>query len=764
MRSQKKTKSEPVDEVPGLLHDFTGLDPAYVRRLEESLWQKTALVELLKAIDSACESDKSIGEVLQICLKQICEFYSIEPIECDDQFLSVMAHIGTQVGRFSKRRQAVEALRRSEERYRSIIEDMTDACWETDLKGSLTFFNSPVHEMHGRSTEELMNLNNREYMDEKAIKKVGEVFKHIYTTGEPVKAVAYEVLRKDGTKVFLESNISLIRDTEGNPTGFRGVSRDITDRRQQEAALRQSEERYRTIIENMHDAYFEMDLRGNLIFFNDALCTLHKRSRAELMGTNNRAYMDPETAQRFFAVFKRVHETGEPVRDLVWKRTRPDDADRWFEFSVSLMKDLEGRPIGFRGISRDITQRILHQEALKGAKESAESANRAKSDFLANMSHEIRTPMNGILGMTELALDTELTSEQRDYLCMLKSSADSLLTILNDILDFSKIEAGKIDLEKIVFHLRDSIDDTVRTLALRAGQKGLEIACHVSQDVPDTLIGDPGRLRQILINLIGNAIKFTSEGEVVVSVSVEASGPANTLLRFSVADTGIGIPPEKQRLIFEAFAQADGSTTRYYGGTGLGLSISSKLVDLMGGQVWVESEPGRGTTFHFTARFEVEEPGSLISLADREVISLKPALIVDDNKTSRRRYRVLLAEDNAINQALAVRLLEKQGHSVGVANNGHEVLAAFQNEVFDFILMDVQMPGMNGYEATTAIREREKMTGGHIPVIALTANAIKGDRERCLEAGFDDYVSKPIRTQELAQAIERIAGAGLLAS
>jgi PAS domain S-box-containing protein len=638
-------------------------------------------------------------------------------------------------------------------------------------------------------------------------------------------------------------------------------------------------------------AIIAADFDGNIIAYNEGARQIYGYDPHEIFGKQNievffpRDFIEAGYFQQVVDVLLatgRFSYEGEKVRK---------GGERFpAQVLFTLTKDKTGKVVGFVEIVQDLSERKRAEEERQKAKEAAEAANRAKSEFLANMSHEIRTPMNGILGMTEVALDTDLTAEQRQYLQLVKNSAESLLTVINDILDFSKIEAGKLDIETIDFSLRDRLGDTMKSLALRAHHKGLELACHIAADVPDGLIGDPGRLAQVVVNLVGNAIKFTERGEVVVRVETESRAEDHVGLHFRVSDTGIGISPEKQRRIFEPFTQADSSTTRQYGGTGLGLTISTKLVDMMGGRIWLESEGGKGSTFHFTARLGLGKGQPQPSSVEPVNLQDLPVLVVDDNATNRfilqdvlsrwhmkptavaggrealaemqraaaggepfalvlcdvvmpemdgftlaaqiqqhaelaaatlmmlssanqqhdiarcrqsgiaaylmkpikqselldaivaalnrpslkekrlnladrrrpqadtfprtsRPLHILLAEDNATNQTLAIILLEKQGHTVVVADNGKAVLTALGEQPFDLVLMDVQMPEMDGFEATARIREKEKGTGRHIPIIAMTAHAMKGDRERCLEAGMDSYVAKPIQPRELAQAI-----------
>jgi two-component system, sensor histidine kinase and response regulator len=630
--------------------------------------------------------------------------------------------------------------------------------------------------------------------------------------------------------------------------------------------------------------------QGHILWANRAELELLGYARGEYEGHHIAEFhADPEVIPD---ILRRL-VAGDTLREYEARMRCKDGSIKHVLVNSSAYQD-GGKFVHTRCFTQDITARKQAQEQLREAKQAAETASRHKSEFLANMSHEIRTPMNGILGMTELALDTDLNPEQREYLETVKTSADALLSVINDVLDFSKIEAGKLDLCLQRFDLRESTGDVLKTLSVRAHQKGLELTCHILPDIPEALVGDPLRLRQIIINLVGNAIKFTETGEVTVRVESMSIAGDQLGLHFAVRDTGMGVSRNKQKMIFESFTQGDSSTTRRYEGTGLGLAIASRLVALMNGRIWVESEPGAGSTFHFTAQFGLANdaaPSASIRAAD---LAGLPVLVVDDNATNRhileevlshwkmrptavdggvaaiaamRRaaaevnpfvlvlldammpdmdgfavierikqnpdlagatilmlssadraedaYRcrqlgvdfylrkpiiqsellaailnaldqvdvalashrngvsgpdaghnkvalepagglhILLAEDNEINQALTVRLLEKRGHTVVVTRNGREAFHAVQRQTFDVVLMDVQMPEMDGLTATAAIREIEQTTGAHIPIIALTAHAMKGDRERCIDAGMDAYLSKPLKAQELFDAICR---------
>jgi two-component system sensor histidine kinase/response regulator len=669
---------------------------------------------------------------------------------------------------------------------------------------------------------------------------------------------------------------------------FQHMVREVSGREQRltqaEASLRRSEAHFRSLIENVSDIILKIDSQGAIIYASPSVRRVMGVKPQDLTGHALIDYLHPDDRKAWEWALGDAGESAGASSTAELRLRRSDNTWRIVEASICNLlanPEVQGVVVNLG----DISQRKQTEE-LRKEKEAAEAANRVKTEFLANMSHEIRTPMNGIIGMTELTLDTELTPEQREFLGMVRNSADSLLAILNDILDFSKIEAGKLELDEFDFNLRANLDDTMKGLALRAQVKGLELLCYVRAQVPDLIVGDAHRLRQIIINLVGNAIKFTEQGEIAVEVDAESQTDGEVCLHFTVRDTGIGIPAHKQEVIFEAFSQADSSTTRKYGGTGLGLTISSQLVQMMKGQIWVESQEHRGSVFHFTACFGLQTGAPTTPAPPREDVKGLRVLIVDDNATNRRilqevltnwgmrptvvstgghaldelsravatgdpfplaiidcmmpemdgfslaaqiqgrleladtrlimlssvvqstdqsraRQRgfsayltkpvcqselfeaitrsassavpatqpggespakpmrksqrslsILLAEDSAVNQHLAQRWLEKWGHRVTTANNGSEALRILGEQEIDLVLMDVQMPETDGFQATAAIRERERSTGRHLPIVAMTAHAMKGDRERCLEAGMDSYVSKPIEAAQLFDVIE----------
>lgn len=534
----------------------------------------------------------------------------------------------------------------------------------------------------------------------------------------------------------------------------RQLEQEIADRKHVEETLMRERNLLRTVIDNLPDYVYVKDTRHRFIMNNLAhLHALGAVDQSEVVGKTDCDFFASQIAEQYHADEDRILQSGSAMLNHEQPRIDRAGHRQWVLASKVPFRDGSGKIAGIVGISRDISERKRAELALQTAKEAAEAANRAKSDFLANVSHELRTPLTGILGMTDLTLDTDLSAEQREYLDMVRGSANSLLTLINDLLDFSKIEAGMLTLDPHDFSLHDCLAETVKLLSVQANKKGLELSCHIATDVPDMLVGDSVRLRQVLVNLVGNAIKFTERGQIAVAVQMHQGdgvlpAPEVCSLHFSVRDTGVGIPADKQGLIFGAFVQADSSTSRKYGGTGLGLAISARLVQSMEGRIWLESEVGKGSVFHFTVSLRR-------STAERK----RDATPACTGPRRSRPLHLLLAEDNQVSQRLASRLLEKRGHRVVVTANGREALAALEKQTFDLVLMDVQMPEMDGMEATAAIRARERTTGGHLPIIALTAHAMKGDQDCCLAAGMDGFVSKPLQSEELFRIIESHAPA-----
>jgi len=763
----------------------------------------------------------------------------------------------------------------------------------TDAAGRITYANDRFCEISGYTQAELLGQNHR-------IVNSGlhppEVFRQMWETIASGRVWHGEIRnrKRSGSFYWVAATIVPILDAAGIPMEYISIRTDISQQKALEENMQRAQRFLQEVMDTLGEGVYTLDADGNCTFLNREAETLLGWAAAEVRGCNLHDLVHFQTEDGT-PVSRDDCPTHRSIRDGKVYRSDEDaftcKDGRIIPVSVVAAPLMDGgRVIGTVAAFQNITARRQAAAELMRAKESAESANRAKSDFLATMSHEIRTPMNGIIGMTELALDTELTADQREYLLLVKTSADQLLDIVNDILDFSKIEAGRMDLERIAFGVQELVATALRPLSIRAYQKGLEISYELSPDVPESVIGDPGRLRQVLVNLVGNAIKFSAQGEISVRIArLRQESDGSVVLDFQVADQGIGIPPEMHAHIFDAFAQADTSTTRKYGGTGLGLAISRRIVEAMGGEIGVDSAPGQGSRFHFTARFAADAsipvppsmpqdltgisvlvvddhdtnlrllfqlltkwgmtvtavrsgaeamdairtaekmdapfrfalldmmmPGmdgfetaeeivrglnadhteilmltsggirgdgercrqlgisayltkpvvadellaslqSLLTPADRTRPLITRHSIAEANSTPSRR--ILVAEDNPTNQILARAVLEKWGHRVVMVGTGQDAVARSARETFDLILMDMRMPGMDGLEATRAIRERERPDGRHTPIVAMTANALESDRQLCLDAGMDAFLTKPLESARLQATIDGLAAA-----
>jgi two-component system, sensor histidine kinase and response regulator len=766
----------------------------------------------------------------------------------------------------------------------SIVSSSDDAIIGKDLNGTILSWNKAAERLYGYSSEEMAGRSISLLIPADRAHELPSILKRI-ELGEAVEHYETVRVRKNGEQIEVSTTISPIRDATGTIIGASAVAHDITERKRMEKELRASEEHYRLLFNRNLAGVVRTTMDGRILDCNESLARLLGYTSARELSQHNMQEFWSDVDDRLTML--RALKESRSLSNYESRLRRRDGRQIWAIANINFVEENSEGDRVLETTIIDITVRKQVEEQMQKAKEAAEAASRAKSDFLANMSHEIRTPLNGIMGMTDLVLDTELSLGQREDLNTVKTSAEALQRVIDDILDFSKIEARKLDLERIEFNLRGCVEAACKALAVRAAEKNLELACHFAADLPVSLLGDPGRLRQIIINLVGNAIKFTDRGEVVVHVEKTSGAADEVELHFSIRDTGIGIPLDKQKTIFEAFTQADSSFTRKFGGTGLGLSISSLLVGMMGGRVWVESELGQGSTFHFTARLDVAHPHEEPVRPSKAILQGLPIMVVDDNATSRRimgellsgwgtkpilsaaafdaleglkqaykagapyplvivdaqmpemdgfalaervlqdaqlggttfimltsagqrgdatrcreigisayltkpvgeaefleallqalggakgrersqlitrhslsetrrRLRILVVEDNLVNQHLALRLLQKQGYSAVAAASGREALDALQQQSFNAVLMDVQMPDMDGFETTQAIRELERGTGKHLPVVAMTAHAMQGDRERCLSAGMDGYVAKPIKSKELYSAIEAV--------
>ncbi|HSD39321.1 MAG TPA: PAS domain S-box protein [Rhodocyclaceae bacterium] len=645
-----------------------------------------------------------------------------------------------------------QELSRSATHFRNVVEGLSELVFETDPDLRWTYLNPAWTNITHYTLDEGIGRSVLDFTLEDEKPRIALAFKPLFKGEVESLRDQFRYLAKDGSVRTLEVFARARRAPSGAFLGYTGSVNDVTARMLAERATKEQLQFVERLIDSIPNAIYVKDRRGRYMAFNTAFENMLAIEREAWIGKTVFDLLDDadEAAWHHSHDVRMLHEelsTQSFERHLRALNGHELDA----LYHKSLFIDADGNAAGIVGTITDISDRKAVEQAVLEARDAAEIANQAKSDFLANMSHEIRTPMNAVIGMTQLVLDTELDAQQREFMTLVKQSADSLLNVIDDVLDFSKIEAGRMSFERIPFSLRACIDNAISTLGPRAENKNLNLESEVDARIPDLVCGDPHRLRQVLLNLLSNAIKFTAAGSVEVDVSLDAISSKRVDLCFSVKDSGIGISADKLELIFESFSQADTSTTRRYGGTGLGLAICKRLVAGMGGQVWVDSEPGQGSTFFFSAALDLaceeEETASMALL--RTPLAMSP-------------LRLLLAEDTPVNQTLAVRMLVNMGHSVVLVEDGQQCLdklsdRAMDEPAFDAVLMDLQMPIMGGLEASSLIRAREERFAlPRIPIIAMTAHALRGDRERCFEAGMDGYVTKPVLAGALHAELLRV--------
>ena len=605
----------------------------------------------------------------------------------------------------------------------------------------ITRFNHAFERLTGHRAEEVLG-RHLEILFPDLSRAASSAYTEKTLSGEQWEAVEIPILRKDGEVRTVLWNSATIYDEDGKKiVATIAQGQDITERKEAESQVIFQA----SMLDQVRNAVIATDLDGRIIYWNHFSEVLYQWKADEVLGKSiAQTIVPPGKGSLIREVIEDVIRYG--YRESEHMVRRKDGSLFPASYVFNVLKDQQGRSMGFIGVSIDLTERRKVELDLRRALERAESATKAKSEFLANMSHEIRTPMNAVIGLTGLLLNTNIDSEQRDYIETIRSSGDSLLAVISDILDFSKIEGGMLELEKEPFDLQKCLEASVNMVSEAAAKKGLSIGFKIEPDVPRRLLGDLTRLKQILVNLLGNAVKFTEAGEIFIRISSQSKDRKHEI-QFAVKDTGIGISKDRMGRLFQSFSQVDASTTRKYGGTGLGLAISRNLSELMGGRIWVESEPGKGSVFYFVIQADASPDHSLAKLAKEYVIPSS------GDAVGQKKLSILLAEDNIVNQKVATRMLKRLGYNADIAANGCQVLDALQSRTYDVVLMDVQMPEMDGLETTRHIRS----TPGRQPyIIAMTAHAMKGDREECIEVGMNDYVSKPVRIEELQAAIGRI--------